>query len=236
MGLSIVRQLARLMGGDAGIASQPGQGTRCWFRVVLAPCQPQAVPEVATAPTPDHLPASAPRAAQVVAERVAGARLPARLTALAAGAPGAASAPAPVVAAPWAGARVLVADDSPVNLKLLQALLKRQGLVVQAVADSAQAVAALQQGPRPDLVLMDCQMPVLDGLAATERIRAWEAEQGLPRVPVVAVTAAAFEEDRLRCERAGMDDFLVKPVELPALLAVLHKHLPEPEACAAEPA
>ncbi len=236
LGLSIVRQLARLMGGDAGMASQPGQGTRCWFRVVLAPCQPQVVPEVATAPTPGHLPASAPRAAQVVAERVAGARLPARLTALAAGAPGAVSVPAPVVAAPWAGARVLMADDSPVNLKLLQALLKRQGLVVQAVADGAQAVAALQQGPRPDLVLMDCQMPVLDGLAATERIRAWEAEQGLPRVPVVAVTAAAFEEDRLRCERAGMDDFLVKPVELPALLAVLHKHLPEPEACAAEPA
>ena len=68
---------------------------------------------------------------------------------------------------------------------------------------------------------MDMQMPVLDGLAATERIRAWEKEHQLPRVPIVALTANAYAEDRARCLSAGMDDFLAKPVNLVQLRAVV---------------
>lgn len=81
--------------------------------------------------------------------------------------------------------------------------------------------------PRPDLVLMDLQMPVLDGYGATRYIRQWEADTGQPRVPIIALTADAFEEDRRRCLAVGMDDFLTKPIALEALKAAMTQWLPQ---------
>jgi CheY-like chemotaxis protein len=72
---------------------------------------------------------------------------------------------------------------------------------------------------------MDCQMPVLDGFAATRAIREREQSQGLPRLPVIALTAGAFDEDRERCLAAGMDDFLTKPVDFDQLAATLRNWL-----------
>ena len=72
---------------------------------------------------------------------------------------------------------------------------------------------------------MDLQMPVLDGYGATAKIRAWEAERGLPRMPIIALTADAFAEDRVRCISAGMDDFLSKPVDRETLAATLRRWL-----------
>jgi hypothetical protein len=87
------------------------------------------------------------------------------------------------------------------------------------------AIDAIVGGMRPDLVLMDVQMPVMDGVAATAAIRQWEAATGKPHLPIVALTAGAFEEDRQRCQAVGMDDFLAKPVSLADLAAMLEKWL-----------
>ena len=72
---------------------------------------------------------------------------------------------------------------------------------------------------------MDCQMPVLDGLEATRVVREWERTQAVPAVPIVALTADAYEEDQRRCRAAGMDDFLVKPLGVATLIRVLERYL-----------
>ena len=122
--------------------------------------------------------------------------------------------------------RVLVVDDNDINRKLLAKMLNKRGVEVLYAENGREAVAAVTQGPSPDLVLMDCQMPVMDGLEATAHIRRWEEEQHCRRLPIVALTAAAFEEDRDRCLAAGMDDFISKPVYLERLYEVLDRCLP----------
>ena len=120
---------------------------------------------------------------------------------------------------------MLVAEDNAINRTVITAMLESIGVASVLAEDGQQAAQALAQlverGTPPALVLMDVQMPVLDGLAATERIRAWEKEHQLPRVPIVALTANAYAEDRARCLSAGMDDFLAKPVNLVQLRAVV---------------
>ncbi len=105
------------------------------------------------------------------------------------------------------GARVLLADDEPVNREITLSMLEDVGMVVTVACDGQQAVAAAQANGF-DLVLMDMQMPVLDGLAATRQIRAL---RGGAYLPVIAMTANAFREDREKCLAAGMNDFVAKP-------------------------
>ncbi len=119
---------------------------------------------------------------------------------------------------------VLVADDHPVNRSLMAALLERLGLVCTCVCDGEQAAAACAG---MDLVFMDLEMPVLDGLAATRRIRAAEAPGR--RVPIIALTANLFADDLAAALAAGMDGHLGKPFEHEELIAVLAKHLPAAE-------
>ena len=108
---------------------------------------------------------------------------------------------------------------------LARALLTRLGHRPTVVQNGAAAVeswlAAAGAGAPYDLVLMDVHMPELDGLEATRRIRAAEAASGTPRTPIVALTANAFGEDREACLAAGMDDFLVKPLDRERLAEVL---------------
>jgi signal transduction histidine kinase/DNA-binding response OmpR family regulator len=135
-----------------------------------------------------------------------------------------ASTNAPVVAPAVTGApagrslHVLVAEDNPVNQRVAQLLLERRGHRVELVTDGAEAVAAVHR-TKFDLVLMDVQMPVLDGLAATEQIRAHPPAHGSPRI--VALTANALVDDRTASRRAGMDGFLAKPIREAELDAVL---------------
>ena len=120
---------------------------------------------------------------------------------------------------------VLVVEDIAINREVAAALLSRLGLEVAMAEDGQQGVDAILRGDPVDLVFMDVQMPVLDGLEATRRIRQWEAANGRPRLPIVALTANAFEEDRRRCLEAGMDDFLAKPVSLDMLRSTLSRWL-----------
>jgi two-component system, sensor histidine kinase len=107
-------------------------------------------------------------------------------------------------------ATVLLAEDNPVNRLIAQEMLQAMGLTVLHADNGAEALALLERSP-VDLVLMDCQMPVLDGYEATRRIRERESRLGLPRVPILALTADAFAEDAQRATAAGMDGHLTKP-------------------------
>ncbi len=121
--------------------------------------------------------------------------------------------------------RVLLAEDNAVNQKVAMLQLDQLGYDVEVVGDGAAAQAAYQEHPdRYALILMDCQMPVLDGFAATRAIREWEAGQpGGRHVHVIAMTANAMSGDREECLAAGMDDYLAKPVSRQALQSVLHR-------------
>ncbi|UKE79651.1 response regulator [Xanthomonas translucens pv. arrhenatheri] len=135
-------------------------------------------------------------------------------------------------ASPAADYRLLLVEDNPVNLLVAQKLLDLLGYRSDSAADGAAALAHLDAQPY-DLVLMDCQMPVLDGYAATRQWRQSEAAAGRPRLPIVAMTANAMAGDRQRCLEAGMDDYLSKPVNRALLTACLQRWLPHRAAHAA---
>ena len=188
LGLSIIRSLALLMNGSVGVESQPGQGSRFWFRVWVA------VHEDLGAPFHGAGELAADGLAQVQALR----------------------------------GQVLVVEDNVTNRKVVASLLKKLGLDPVCVEHGKEALDLLLGGECPDLVLMDVQMPVMDGLEATRRIRAWELETGRVRLPIAALTANAFAEDSRECRAAGMDDFLTKPVNMAALTSLVSRWLRAP--------
>ncbi|MGH9658981.1 MAG: response regulator, partial [Bryobacteraceae bacterium] len=120
-------------------------------------------------------------------------------------------------------ARVLLAEDNLINQKLATRLLEKRGLRVDVVSNGREAVEAVSNSAY-DLVLMDCQMPELDGLAATRQIRSLESALRR-RTPIIAMTAHAFEEDRERCLEAGLDDYVAKPIQPELLFATLDRWL-----------
>jgi signal transduction histidine kinase/ActR/RegA family two-component response regulator len=196
LGLSIVSTLAKAMGGEAGVESQVGTGSRFWFRI-----RAEAVSDS------QPLRGSADTAEDPTIQR-----------------------PESTGLSPAYSGRVLVVDDNITNCKVIQALLTKLGLLVSVVNDGQQAVQAIQQAQpeiRPDLIFMDVNMPVMDGYVATQLIREWEAAQQWGATPIIALTANAFEDDRQRCAQAGMNDFLTKPIAVPALKAVLGTWLPK---------
>ena len=127
------------------------------------------------------------------------------------------------------GARILLVEDNPSNQDVALGLIHESGLDAD-VADNGQVAIDMLGRTKYDLVLMDMQMPVMDGLEATRRIRASSAHAGLP---IVALTANAMSQDRAQCLAAGMDDFLVKPIDPEDLWAVLLRHIPARQAPAA---
>ncbi|MCU7905120.1 MAG: response regulator [Candidatus Thiodiazotropha sp. (ex Epidulcina cf. delphinae)] len=124
--------------------------------------------------------------------------------------------------------RVLVVEDNPVNQAVVKKMLEKAGLSPITANDGAEAMDALHE-EQFDVVLMDCQMPRMDGYEATEAIRERETKQGLMRTPVIAMTANAMSGDRERCLAVGMDDYLSKPVKPAQLENMLRQWLPMEE-------
>ncbi len=134
-------------------------------------------------------------------------------------------AAAPPPATVPAGARILLLEDNEINQEVTREMLARLGLACRCLGSGRQAMDARAEGAC-DLILMDCQMPGMDGYEATAAIRAWE-QQNCPgaRIPIIALTAHAMKGDRERCLAAGMDDYLPKPLQVKDLIVVLAKWL-----------
>ena len=138
------------------------------------------------------------------------------------GAPSEAAAEQPRVMSAPAGARVLVVEDSEINQLIIVSMLAKQGHSSEVVVDGRAALDALRRAAF-DVVLMDCQMPTMDGYEATHRIRAGEAGAGNNAIPIIALTANAMQGDREKCVAAGMDDYLAKPFLFDELAGQLGK-------------
>ncbi|CAN7517509.1 response regulator [Duganella sp. LjRoot269] len=128
----------------------------------------------------------------------------------------------PVAAPAFAGLRVLLVEDNLINQHVARGILEHAGAVVTVADNGEAALARLRESRGYDMVLMDVQMPVMDGFAATRAIR---TELALA-LPVIAMTAGVMESEREQCIAAGMDDFIGKPIDVEQMFAVMKKHLP----------
>ena len=177
LGLTITRNLARLMGGEAGAQSTLGEGSLFWFTVRLNKCPPTNLEQ-------DHHPRG--QAEELLRSR-------------------------------FGGTRVLVVEDEPINQEIAALLLQEAGIVAEIAENGEVAIAKLAQADYA-LILMDMQMPVMDGLEASRQIRQLPKSR---HIPIVAMTANAFADDRERCITAGMDDFISKPADPERLFRIL---------------
>jgi CheY-like chemotaxis protein len=117
--------------------------------------------------------------------------------------------------------RILIAEDNPVNQKVVIGMLKRLGFSADVVSNGAEALDALRHDDY-ELIFMDCQMPGMDGYEATKAIRASESGH----IPIVALTANAMPGDKEKCLAAGMDDYIPKPLSITTIQKILSKYLP----------
>ena len=124
--------------------------------------------------------------------------------------------------------KILVAEDNSISTKVIRGMLAKLNLQPDTASNGEEALRAIQ-AQRYDLVLMDCEMPVLDGFTATEMLRAWELENHLPRTPVVALTAHIMSEHKERARQVGMDDHMAKPIELSQLREMIERWVYERE-------
>ena len=204
LGLAICRRLAGLMHGEVGMTSAPDVGSCFWFSLrvdKMGALPPGPTPPQAALPTP-NTPSTEPPVTGILAGTAARQLL-----------------------ARFSGTRVLLAEDNPVNQEVAVAMLGTVGITVDVAENGQQALDMLaRRDANGDyaLVLMDVQMPVMDGLDATRAIR---ARPGGQSIPILAMTANAFAEERDRCLSVGMNDHVAKPVVAEQLFTTLHRWL-----------
>ena len=190
LGLSICRSLVEIMSGEITVQSQPGEGSCFSVSIPLSRTRSVAAHDAAADAAKAHA------AAQVSVS---------------------------VGPTPWIGdapLKVLLAEDHPVNQRVVQAILSGGGMEVTTVGDGAQAVEAFRAGAF-DLILMDMQMPVMDGLTATRAIRAAEQTAGRPRTPLIMLSANAMAQHLQDAADAGADSHLAKPITPGSLMAAI---------------
>jgi signal transduction histidine kinase/CheY-like chemotaxis protein len=209
LGLAISKQLVELMGGQIQVASEPGKGSHFWFSVPLAPVEaanPVEGPsfiEMATGITPGE--ELFPSTLKALQRAIDGEMPP---------------------------TRILVAEDNSVNRKVAQGLLSLLGCEFDFAANGKEALDMARTG-KFGLILMDCQMPEMDGFAATRAIRQWQ--KGRRRTPIIALSADSDSANRAECLAAGMDDCLAKPIEKEKLKEALTRWLPASAAHSEQP-
>ncbi|MBI4763224.1 MAG: response regulator [Deltaproteobacteria bacterium] len=231
LGLAISKQLAELMGGEIGVVSAEGLGSEFWFTARLAKQarQERAIPPPAeirgagVLMADDNTPNREVLRAQFLAGTAAAAPVPSLVTRHT------------IREMRQGTVRVLLAEDNITNQQVALGILKKLGLRAEAVANGAEAVKALETIPY-DLVLMDVQMPEMDGLEATREIRNPQSAVLNHQIPIIAMTAHAMQGDREKCLQAGMNDYIAKPVSPQALADVLDKWLPKEPEVTARPA
>lgn len=119
--------------------------------------------------------------------------------------------------------RILIVEDNLMNQKIATFFLEKAGLEYVIVSNGQEAVDIVTQGGQFSAVLMDCMMPVMDGFTATRKIREWEAEKGLKKIPIIALTASVLDEDIAHCFEAGMDAYLPKPYKSKQLFDIFNE-------------
>jgi signal transduction histidine kinase/DNA-binding response OmpR family regulator len=208
LGLAICRQLIDLMGGALGLESAVGRGSVFWFELDL--------------PVAGAIPGEAAARAGVNGKSPKGINSSARA---AAGANGGLPSAAPARLAPGSSAqlRLLLVEDNPSNQIVAGTMLRQMGHEVEIANNGAQALEVLGRHSY-DAVLMDCQMPELDGYETTRRIRRGAVPGADPRVPIIGLTAYAMADSRQKCLESGMDDCLTKPVRIVGLREILIRH------------
>ena len=196
LGLSIARQLCHMMSGEIGVDSTVGAGSTFWFTIRLDKAPPSAVTVVARAPVRRQVPQTEQEGPRFVTAAQRGFQ-------------------EALARVGRDGVRILLVEDNPISVRVTQALLESIGCRVATARNGLEAVVAYRDTGF-DLILMDCQMPEMDGYEATRAIRQIEAFRGR-RTPIIALTANAMAGSRDACLTAGMDDQLTKPLTLAEL-------------------
>jgi signal transduction histidine kinase/CheY-like chemotaxis protein/HPt (histidine-containing phosphotransfer) domain-containing protein len=199
LGLTICRRLAEMMGGSVELVSELGKGTTITVTMSLSIADPKDLPQIALEASRDVL--NTRPGVRRVAPSVAQAEAERTL--------------------------VLLIDDHPTNRMLVCRQVNALGYAAESASDGVEGMQKWMSG-RFSIVITDCNMPEMDGYELTRRIRAEEASSGSKRIPVIACTANALAGEAEVCFAAGMDDYLVKPLELPQLLKKLDQWLPVP--------